>query len=602
TVTAAALDASTKNVVLTTSAQTAGTAYTVNITKVADAQGNVVAAGSKATFTAWKLSSGWVTRELFFGTGTTVNDLLANQKFIDNTPDTVESIRQVAILTDLQVANYGARLSTYFVPAKTGAYEFYLYGDDDAQLLLSTDETAANLQQAITTTAGVTNFDAGTMFTSGSLTAGKRYLVQVLFQQGGGTASVALGARVAGSAGPLDQLPVLGGDAITTYINPDAGVVKFTQQPAPVSVAAFGRAQFSVAVTSPAGGLFFYQWQVNGVNIPGANRATYITPALATSDSGKKYRCIVSVNGSDTTSAEATLTVGPGSPSNLQPYIGIQFVGGSTDSSPGSPLGPAEVAGVVRQENFNPDIDGAVTDQPLWDAQGAPTPVTLTVDQASNHGGGTGTGSADRALFQGYIQNNNTPITLHLSHVPSGTYNLIVYSVGFNFNTTYEEDIALTGATDYPTFYIQAQHAGTYAANPSYARMGNTNPAGARDQGNYVQFDNVKPASDGSFTVTVTPQSLNVGNAGYLPAVNGLQLVKVQPVVAKPSLATSVQGANASITWGDSAAGFTLESSPVLGAGATWTAVSGVASPLAGAGSVAINAAANSQRFYRLRQ
>src|SRR5690606_33362304 len=43
--------------------------------------------------------------------------------------------------------NYGARLTTYFVPPETGEYKFFISTDDGGQLFLSTDSNPANRRQ-----------------------------------------------------------------------------------------------------------------------------------------------------------------------------------------------------------------------------------------------------------------------------------------------------------------------------------------------------------------------------------------------------------------------------------------------------------------------
>ena len=60
-------------------------------------------------------------------------------------------------------------------------------------------------------------------------------------------------------------------------------------------------------------------------------------------------------------------------------------------------------------------------------------------------------------------------------------------------------------------------------------------------------------------------------------------------------------GGNVTISWPASATGFVLESSPALGATATWSVVAGSPNPISGAGSV--NAVTSTgARFYRLRK
>jgi hypothetical protein len=276
-------------------------------------------------------------------------------------------------------------------------------------------------------------------------------------------------------------------------------------------------------------------------------------------------------------------------------------------------LATNDVAGAILQENFN-NVLGTTIDgtQALVDAQGAPTPVTVaSYDPASdsvapvNATIGTGTGaantSADHLMMQGSLANNDLPLTLKLSGIPSGTYALIAYSVGFSFNSTYEEDFDLVGAKSYPTMTVRAQTATEFIADPTLVRMSSTNAAN-RDHGNYVMFENISPAADGTLLLTVTPQSTNVGNVVYFPPINALQLVKQSAVAAAPpSLTVLKQGTTLTISWTADATGFALESSAALGAVASWSSVNGVANPLTGAGSTTVSPTLKAQ-FYRLRK
>jgi hypothetical protein len=116
-------------------------------------------------------------------------------------------------------------------------------------------------------------------------------------------------------------------------------------------------------------------------------------------------------------------------------------------------------------------------------------------------------------------------------------------------------------------------------------------------------FENVSPAADSTLLLTVTPQSTNVGNTAYFPPLNGLQLVKVMPIVVplRPSLTPTRQGANLTINWNADAAGYVLESSATVGTGASWAVVPGTPNPIAGAGSVSVTTTVNAQ-LYRLRK
>jgi hypothetical protein len=194
--------------------------------------------------------------------------------------------------------------------------------------------------------------------------------------------------------------------------------------------------------------------------------------------------------------------------------------------------------------------------------------------------------------------NNNTPLSLRLGNVPPGNYALIVYSVGFSFNSTFEEDFSLVGAAPYPTLAVRGQSSLQFLADPVLVRMNGTDPNN-RQTGNYVLFENVAPAGDGTLLLTVSPASSNVGNTAYFPPINALQLVKVasQP----PALSVARQGANVTVSWSADAAGYVLQGSPAVGTGANWLPVEGTPNPITGAGSVGVGAAGN-QRFFQLRK
>jgi len=61
-----------------------------------------------------------------------------------------------------------------------------------------------------------------------------------------------------------------------------------------------------------------YQWQKNGIDIPGAILSTYTTPPAFSSDNGSLFRVVVSNVAGSVTSLERTLTV------NLPPTITVQ--------------------------------------------------------------------------------------------------------------------------------------------------------------------------------------------------------------------------------------------------------------------------------------
>ena len=90
---------------------------------------------------------------------------------------------------------------------------------------------------------------------------------------------------------------------------PRAGIT-VTQQPADARARTGATATFSVsAVAIGLPGPIRYQWQRNGVDIPGATNSAYITPPVSVADSGTKYACVISAGAASATSTPAVLTV-----------------------------------------------------------------------------------------------------------------------------------------------------------------------------------------------------------------------------------------------------------------------------------------------------
>ncbi|HYV38144.1 MAG TPA: hypothetical protein VE988_20835, partial [Gemmataceae bacterium] len=602
-VTVAALDVDDpRRVTLTTGAQTQGTVYTVTVTGVTDTSGTPVGPNTTKTFTAWKLAEGWATTEIYLGiVGATVADLTGAAAYQVGTPSEVRWVKGFQLNNDPRGPNLGAELNALFTPPSAGVHNFYVNSDNESELLLSLNESEAGLQSLNIFPLSPDVFDEATLVASPTpLAAGTRYLFVGRVKSDGGDFRLNVASQPASSTTPAADLPVLGGSRISTFVNPDLGNVTFNQQPANATAAAGDRARFSVRVTATEAPVY-YQWRVNGAVIPDATRVSYITPPLTATDSGKVYSVVVSVAGKDTTSSNATLTVQGTSIGNLQPYVGINFVGGGDNV--GGALTAVDVAGVVWQENWN-NLAGSAFDQvTLRDAAGATTPVTFSAAPTEHWYCGTlAAGDANGTMLQGYIDVGASldPFVLTLNGVPSGTYNVVVYSVGFPFQASYEEAFSVTGATASPTLHVKAESGLEFNASPVFRRMTSTDENNRGALGNYVQFDNVSPAADGSIAISTAWESTNVGNT-HQPAVNGIQLVKVGALAIPATLSATLQGGSLSISWTASAAGFVLESSVALGTGASWGIVAGTPNPITGAGSTTVSATTGT-RYYRLQK
>ncbi len=604
-VTATALDADDARIVrLTTTAQAEGTRYSIAMSGIKDTSGTSMKAGTAINFSAWKTVSGWVRLDIYQGiTGATVADLSAASKYPDK-PDITRFIRGFQYKRSGAFTDVGIRVSAWLTPPSAGSYDLFVNNDDEAEIFLSSDATDAGLGSLGVLPLHAAPFADGVSVSTPDLASGRKYLLRAVVKQGGGDAVLEIGARRGGASSPEAALiPVVSGNLISTLVNPDLGVVTFDAQPATATAAAGSRARFAVKAKAP-GSPIYYQWRVNGADIPGATRPAYVTPELTNADDAKSYDVVVSVAGVSTASQPAKLTVTPGEPSNLRPYVGVNFIGGGYVSEDAVSLAPADVAGAVLQENWN-NLGNSLDPVPLTDARGAATPVTLALSLPTGTAPGmwsSGTrfsGDADGDLLQGFINNgiSTDPVTLSFAGVPSGTYQVLAYTMGFDFQANYQESFTLQGTGSYPTYHGLGETGLDFSQGPGYRRITNTD-ASVHPRGNYVQFDNVRPAADGTLTLIVQYEATTGGS--YNPAINAVQLIQVLPVTAKPRLSFTGAASALTLAWDATAAGFTLQSSPALGSGALWTTVAGSPSPIAGAGSMPVTSGNPATRFFRL--
>ncbi|MDB6137802.1 MAG: C-terminal target protein, partial [Verrucomicrobiaceae bacterium] len=112
---------------------------------------------------------------------------------------------------------YGVRMRAWLSPAATSSYTFWISGDDNCELWLSTDETPANRVRIATvsswTAAQVWNAYAEQRSAPVSLQAGKRYYIEALMKEGSGGDSLS----VAWAVSPTDTPQVIPGANLTPY-------------------------------------------------------------------------------------------------------------------------------------------------------------------------------------------------------------------------------------------------------------------------------------------------------------------------------------------------------------------------------------------------
>ncbi len=148
----------------------------------------VVAAGVAETVCKGTAGTG-LTRQVWNNiTGTSVSNLTSNAAY-PNSPTTT-SLNASSVGPANIADNYGTRVRGFITPSTTGSYTFYVYGDDETQLFLSTTSQPAN-KAMVANVPGWTNAGELTKYTNQtstaiSLTAGQDYYVELLQKEGNG--------------------------------------------------------------------------------------------------------------------------------------------------------------------------------------------------------------------------------------------------------------------------------------------------------------------------------------------------------------------------------------------------------------------------------
>lgn len=188
--------------------------------------------------------TGSILREYWTGiSGTAISDLTSNANYPNNPTGSGQ-------LTSLEgptnwADNYGARIRGYIYPSATGSYTFWVAGDDNTELYLSTSENPANASR-IAYVSGWTNSREWNKYSTQqsvaiNLTAGQKYYIEVLQKEATGGDNVAVAWQgpgitqqvIAGSylspfipgqgARIASQADIIKEDVVSLYPNPSNG-------------------------------------------------------------------------------------------------------------------------------------------------------------------------------------------------------------------------------------------------------------------------------------------------------------------------------------------------------------------------------------------
>ncbi len=321
----AKLDPTRRTVTFTTSAQAVGTTYTVTINGVCDASSSatLIAPATTTTFSTWSVGGNAVMVELFTNiVGGAIADLIGAPKFANNTPDVIYYTNNFGVGTlngNTGRENYGARVTSYFIPTNTGLYRFYIRGDDASQLWMninSTDsENPAGRTMLLHVPASGLNINSRDAVSPPvALNQGQRYYMEGLLKEGGGGDYLQVAMRYCDASGTaiipglvldLNAAETLGlGNFGGAPGNPDLIQIVSTP-PADFTTQELSQVSFQLVANIPAsiapyGALI---WQKSdgassGVytNIPGAT-GTNLTFNCRMADDGFQYRLLASYPG-----------------------------------------------------------------------------------------------------------------------------------------------------------------------------------------------------------------------------------------------------------------------------------------------------------------
>jgi len=264
-------------------------------------------------------SPGFAKVEFFYDIGgaTDVASLINSAKYQANTPDEVRFVTAAATPTDL-VDNYGARLSFMYIAPQDGDFRFFTRSDDASRIYLSTDgtlevSTATVLAEETACCNPFMEPENARTSAPQTMTAGQTNLIFGLMKEGGGGDFLQIAVRREGDTTPAGGLRPAGGSVIGVMANGTGVGLTIAQNPANTNITEERTAIFEArGAATPAGTPVSYQWQRNGVNIPGATSSRLVLTNVPLSEDNTTYRAIIgTIGGIQQTTTAATLDVVP---------------------------------------------------------------------------------------------------------------------------------------------------------------------------------------------------------------------------------------------------------------------------------------------------
>lgn len=260
-------------VILTTTAQIVGAAYTLVVNNIQDLTqaGHTIATNSQKTFHAFSYVSGYMVYDIYedqgFNAGLTyVQQLEAS---FDSLVPTRTLVFPSADTPDWEYGgNYGSLSQGLILAPETGLYIFHVASDDQSQLFLSTDDTPAHLRSGpicqVTTWSGHldwagtyglgspdTNPQTGNKSNPINLVASQKYFFRDFHVEGTGPDGISIGWELPSSHGTINVIP---GTNLLALLNTDVSAVPtvaINQTSTGIVVTFAGTLQSAGIVTGP---------------------------------------------------------------------------------------------------------------------------------------------------------------------------------------------------------------------------------------------------------------------------------------------------------------------------------------------------------------
>ncbi|MCS1411314.1 MAG: hypothetical protein M2R45_04513 [Verrucomicrobia subdivision 3 bacterium] len=239
--------------------------------------------------------------------GLTISDLIQDSRFPSQpTSESIIPSFEAPMNAD---ENYGQRIRGFILPPETGEYKFWISSDDGSALYLGpTDREFDESERDFWWIAEVPGWTAPRQWgvyaeqesIPISLEGGQRYYIEALMKEGSGGDHLAVRWQLPN--GQIEE-PIPG-----SRLRPvSLGMPEIAEQPEDVTVGERETAVFAVRLTRTLGASF--QWQRDGVDIPGATASVLELESVGLGDSGSMYQVVITNREGTTTSNVARLSV-----------------------------------------------------------------------------------------------------------------------------------------------------------------------------------------------------------------------------------------------------------------------------------------------------